>query len=209
VTSFTYHAANFRAEVIDQTFTRIGIENVTRRMLDCRVFIDYLRRTYPERDLTRIEGRSNEFYLNYLNELAERRNEVAHGEASELLSNELLLAYIDFFRAFGPALYEVVMTDIWPFEVKYRGIELGSPIRVFNNSIVCIAIQNLTIRVGDLLIARSADSAKSYVGDEIQEIQVDNERRDEVHASSNTKIAMRVTYHAKQNQTFFLVPRHK
>ena len=56
---------------------------------------DYLASAFPECDVTCLQYDQIFFFLN---DRAERRNEVTHGQANELLSNELLSVYIDFMR---------------------------------------------------------------------------------------------------------------
>lgn len=202
--AFTHHTANFRSDVVDQTFARIGVTDVSRRVRDTDVFAGYLHKVYPERDISSIKQEEIFFYLN---DLAERRNEVAHGTPSEILSNDLLLEYVEFFEAYGPSLYSVIRSDAFHFEIAHHGIELGLPISVYNNSIVCLSMKNTPVKVGDLLIARTANSACPYLGSEIQEIQVNGISHEEIGASPSIDVAMRVTYKAKGNQSFFLVPK--
>jgi len=104
--AFIHHTANFRTEVIQESFTRVGVENVSKRILECTLFTDYLKTVNPDRDVTNIKAAEAFFFLD---DLAERRNEVAHGAPSEILNNSILLDYyITFFETYGPALYEAV-----------------------------------------------------------------------------------------------------
>ena len=203
--AFIHHTANFRINVIQESFTRVRVENVSRRILEFTVFRDYLKTVNPDRDVANIKV---EEAFSFLEDLAERRNEVAHGPPSEILNNDILLDYITFFEAYGPALYEVGYESTLPHLVQHRAIELGTPIDVFNNKIVCISVKNTTVRVGDLLIAQTADTARSYLASEIQELQVDNISHVEVPANPDgVYIGMCVSFNAKENQSFFLVPK--
>ena len=200
--AFTHHTANFRSDIIDQMFSRIGVANVSRRVFNTEIFDTFLHKTYPERDISSIK---EEEMLFYLNDLAERRNEVSHGTPSNILSNDMLLEYVEYFEAYGPSLYEVIRSDTFPFEINHNGIELGLPVAVYNNSIVCLSMKNTPVRVGDLLVALTANS--SYRGSEIQEIQINGVSCEEVNAIPAIDVAMRITYKAKMNQKFFLVPK--
>jgi len=92
--------------------------------------------------------------------------------------------------------------------VQHRGIELGKPIVVYNNEIVCISVRNTIIRVGDLLIAETANPTRPYLAGEIQKLQVDKIPYEEVPANPDgVDIGMRVLFNAKENQSFFLVPK--
>jgi hypothetical protein len=209
--AFTHHTANFRTDVIQESFTHVGVENVSRHILEASAFVDYLKEIDPDLELSRIRQdnnlRKNAFF--YLNDLAKRRNEVAHGASSGTLNNDdIRRDYITFFEAYGRALYEVVYESTLPHLVQHRAIELGTPIDVFNNKIVCISVKNTTVRVGDLLIAQTADTARPYLAGEIQKLQVENIPYKEVPADPDgVDIGMCVLFNAKENQSFFVVPK--
>jgi hypothetical protein len=203
--AFVHHTANFRTDVIQESFTQVGVENISRRVLECTGFQDYLKTVNPDRDVENIKIDEAFFYLD---DLAERRNEVAHGAPSEMLNNTRFLDYITFFEAYGLALYEVVYESTLPYIVKHHGIELGPPIAVYNSKIVGISVSNRTVQVGDLLIAQTANTARPYLASEIQSLHVDKTAYKEVPANPDgVDIGMRVTFNAKDNQSFFLVPK--
>ncbi|HEY9299613.1 MAG TPA: HEPN domain-containing protein, partial [Phormidium sp.] len=205
--AFAQHTANFRDEVIQSSFAQIGIDGVSGRVKNSSAFIEYLELKYPERDIGSIKPQD---YLFYLNDLAERRNQVAHGSLpDELLSNQILLDYITFFEAYGQALYEVVYSDALYYAVKYQGIELGTPKQILKNrTVVGIAVKNTLIRVGDLLVAQTANNALLYLAGEILELQVDNVSYKEVPSNAEgMDMGIRVPFKAKKNQKFFLIPK--
>jgi len=146
-----------------------------------------------------------------LDDLAERRNEVAHGNISDdILSNEWLIEYIEFFEAYGPALYEVTMSEALQYDTKYRGIELGQPIKIYKNYIVCISIKNIPIpiKVGDILVAKTTNKLLPFIAGDIQEIQIDKIPYKEISSNTSADIAMKITFKAKQNQSFFLISKY-
>jgi len=202
--AFTHHRANFRIETIQESFARIGISGISQKIKMCSVFVEYLQSLYPGRNVANI--RSPEAFL-YLNDLAERRNEVAHGmPPDDILSNEMLLEYINFFDVYGQALYEVVRSESLQYELKYKGIKLGSPIAVLHKGkVVCISVKETAIKVGDLLVAKTASNDYPYLAGEIQELQVDNESYSEVKPIADVGIL--IPFKAKINYSFFLIPK--
>jgi hypothetical protein len=94
---FCHHAANFRAEMVDEVLGRVGVPSVSQRLRVFSPFAEYLVQEYPGRNHASIAA-DEMFY--YLNDLAERRNEVAHGSPSQLLSNQILLDYVAFIDAY-------------------------------------------------------------------------------------------------------------
>lgn len=198
--AFTYHSANFRSDVIDECFSKLGILSISRKVIEGSIFTEYLRQANPDRDITRMKPEDAYYYMN---DLAERRNEVAHGSSSDTLSNDILLEYVKFFENYGTALYQVIREEALPFEVRYQSLPLGNPIAVYDNKIVCVYIQDMAIKVGDTLIAETPKNR--YVSGDIQEIQVEHVSYQEVNASSKIAIGMRVNFKAKSNHKFYLM----
>ncbi len=195
--AFTYHTANYRADIIDQSFTKLGIESTAGRIKKVPFFSKYLKDTYTERI------NSEQIYY-YLNDLAERRNEVAHGSATELLSNEVLIGYIDFLENYGKALFEIINSELTRYLVEYKAVELGKPIAVYKNQIVCLSAK-VSIRTGDILIAKTSNKSYPFLSGEIIEIQVDNQIQSEV--LPDTFLGMKIPFHAKKNYSFYIVSK--
>jgi hypothetical protein len=202
--AFSQHTANFRAEVIQSLFGKIGIQNVAKQILERAAFQDYLRVAFPDRDPSTIEAVDAFFHLD---DLAERRNEVAHGMPCQILSNGILLDYVSFFEAYGPALNEAVRSKALETEVKHLAIEVGAPIAVYNGNIVCLELRQTPVRVGDRLIARTANNSQPFLDGEIQQIQIDGVDCQKVAALPAVKVGLRVDFRAKDNQYFFLLAK--
>jgi len=201
--AFSLHSANFRVEIINDIFARFGINNISKKIENTTKFCKYLSSRYQERDIKTIKS---EEIFSLLNELADRRNEVAHGvNTDQILSNELLLERLAFLEAFCKGLYEVVYNETLPYKSRFKGIELSEPIKVFNNNIVCFHIKNTHVKVGDLLIAKPAKSSLPYLEDNIREIQINGKKHDEITDDMAENVAFRVDFKAKKNQKYFIV----
>lgn len=199
--AYAYHSANFRRGILEQTCAQVGVDGLLNKIKRSSRFTAYLKSIDSDRLPDTISV--DEAFLK-VDELADRRNDVAHGIISELLSFEILESYIDFFEAFGEALYEVFRRETLPFLSQYRAIPLGSAIKVINNCIVCISVENVTIKQGDYLLARLPKG--QFVDGEIEEIQVNKVTYPEIKADLSTDIALKVPFKAKNNQSFFLLP---
>jgi len=134
------HTANFRADIVDEVFGRLGIGGITQRLHLVPPLKEHLESIHPE---TRVEALKPEQKYFRLNDLAERRNEVAHGNASEILSPELILTYVDFIEAFGTALYELVRSHYYEFVAVHGARPIGTAIAVYNNEKVCIELNEI------------------------------------------------------------------
>lgn len=200
--AFAQHSANFKMDVINETFKFIGIENACNRMLSKQIFKNYLEHVYPERDASSIKI---EEALSYLQDLAERRNQVAHGVLpDELLSNEILLSYIDFFEAIGHGLYQVCYEYVLPHIVEFQAIPLGNPTDVLlKGSVICLFMNNVKIKVGDIIIARSSDGTCFYSG-AIEEIQLDDISHAEIEISARAEVGLRLPFKNKSTYDYFL-----
>lgn len=203
--AFTHHRANFRIDTIQESFSRVGISNISEKIKMNTKFSTYLIEQFPGRKIANI--RSKEIFF-YLNDLAERRNDVAHGTPSEdILNNKYLSEYINFFSIFGLALYDIVRNEAIQFELTYQGIELGSPICVLEKGeVVCIASINSKLRIGDLLIAKTKDKNNPYLMGEILELQIQNNKV--LEAGPGCDVGIQVPFKAKRNHSFFVIPKH-
>lgn len=201
--AFTHHSANFRSDTIRESFAQIGINGIPDKIIKCDIFKEYLQAVFPGRNVTKI--RPHEAFM-FLDDLAERRNEVSHGmPPDDILSNDLLLEYIKFFDIYGKALYEVIRNESLQYSLKYNGIELGTPMSVFKDGrVVCISIKKTTIKEGDMLIAKTSDPNRPYLAGEIQELQVNNMRCSEVKPEADVGIL--VPFKAKISYLFYLLP---
>lgn len=198
IDAFAHHTANFRSAVVQKCFARIGVEGIPKWILSTSVFQEYEQR----KDL----GPNPRESFPLLDDLAERRNEVAHGTPPEdILSNNDLFGHIEFLEVYGRAIHEVVTRHALPFQVKHKGTELGRPLCVFHSgtsrSVIGLALQNCTLRVGDLLIARPDEQNALHLSGEIQELQVDNISHKTV--KSCVDVGVEVPFKAKENQTIF------
>lgn len=203
--AFTHHRANFRIDTIKESFSRVAVSNISEKIKMNDIFQKYLIEQFPCRKIANIK--SNEVFF-YLNDLADRRNDVAHGTPSEdILNNQYLLEYIDYFIIFAQSLYEVMRNETMQFELKYQGIELGKPICVLKKGkVVCISIKDSKLRIGDLLVAKTSDKNNLFLIGEINELQIDNKIVFE--AESGCDVGIQVPFKAKQNYSFFVIPKN-
>ena len=202
VDAYTYHSANFRYGVINDFFKQLGIDNIISEIKTKKVFIDLLDSIGID---TTVTEESNLFF--YLDDLATRRNDVAHGvPCGDILSTEMLLDYIKYINAFSQALFEVLTEHTLEFEVKFNSIIIGSAIKIINDEIICINLKDIEVEAGDRIFAR-VNHQEKYFGGEIQEIQVDHVTMPRVEASPSIDVGLKVNFKAKENQEFYLAKK--
>lgn len=205
VDAYTYHTANFRSGAIDEFFNRVGISGISSAVFRNKSFSVFLAQYAPER---KIISTAQQDLFPELNDLADRRNEVAHGsQVSEILSTPLLLEYTNFVQAYGYAVYEVLEEEYMAVRFEKRGIPVVRCVKVINNSIVCVEIKKGTsVAVGDLLVAAKKDSSAAVVWGPILEIQLDKSSLMAMSATADMCIACRVDYYVKDNYEFRFMP---
>ena len=200
--AFVHHTANFRSDVIEAQFALLGLAQMTAFVRHYNPLYAYLKKQYPDRDITTLS--KNEIFF-FLDDLADRRNEVSHGSPSQLLSNETLLEYVELIDFIGSSICEWMTNSVIERRAESEGILLGIPIAVHNNSIVCFALVNESVSCGDLLIAVTGNGVRSHLSGEILELQVNGVSLDVVDAIESVNVAMRVDFKAKSNHSFVLV----
>lgn len=141
---FSQHTANFRWPVIQNIFQRIGLP--VGPVLQSDILITSMGEHFPDE--------SNLVFV--VDDLAQRRNEVSHGWESEILSFEIMRAYIAVIAAFAEGLFDVVATGVVQHLVKHSGVELGRPDRVFQKSVAGYEALPEALTVGQVVAIVSA-----------------------------------------------------
>ncbi len=192
--TFFFHTANFRHGLFNQLWTQVGVNNLTQCIGEDEAYIAAVEAVDP--------GISKGSFFR-LDDIAERRNEIAHGvEITELLSMQLLLQYVDIVQAFAAALWSQVMSAALKSLTQHHAVAHGDPVAVFNNEIVCVRCSTGQLGVGDLLIGQRPDG--SFRGGVILEMQVDNDPVTQIDASeSPIDVGLKVGFHAKENDKYW------
>lgn len=192
--TFSFHTANFRNGVFKELWHQVGVDNVTGSISQNDAYVEAVEIVDP--------GSPQGSFFRF-DDIAERRNEIAHGMAiSDLLSMNLLMQYVDIVEAFAAALRERVGSAALGVLADHHGIAREAPIAVYNNEIVCLTCSSGQIAVGDCLIGRQVDGG--YRGGPILEIQIQNESVPQVVASDGEiDVGLKVGFHAKDNYVYW------
>lgn len=203
VQAFTQHNANFRQAIVNETFTQCGIMHIGQSLRHVEPFTSFLGDEDPERDLKIYLAKNDEVVFSRLNDLASRRNDVAHGSpVADILSRDILRSDVNFIEAYADGLVAVVYEQTLPYMLKHA-VMLGTPISVIDNRIVCVEFTSGEIAVGDTLIAKTQDTGHPFRGGSILEIQQNQVSLAAVNGGPGIKIGLLVEFGAKQNQEFY------
>jgi|JI10StandDraft_1071094.scaffolds.fasta_scaffold10835_2 hypothetical protein len=197
--AFAQHSANFRLQVIDDNFNQVGIEQLSKKILKTDSFTKFLiekKGLAPNSsELDQLEN------LQPLNDLAEWRNFVAHGIDNQIIENNTLLDYIDFYEAFSQALFEVANKNLLNKRIEYNGIQLGKITDVFpNRKAVCFYTNGKKISIGQIIIGQNTTNTISSV---IKNIQVNGTNFNTV-AGENIEISIEVDGNFKKNFKLYI-----
>lgn len=119
--AFSSHSANFRLDLIKSHFSQLGVSNLTGRLIGLSGLKTMLgeRRQEPSDDKHIVEG----WIEGELNDLAQLRNEIAHGAFSgSIESIDLIISRAKAIKEIGKALGSIL--ELTLNEVIFNGVEL-------------------------------------------------------------------------------------
>lgn len=152
--------------------------------------------------ISRIE---KDILYNKINDLVERRNQIAHGseEVDDILSISELEPYIQFLEKYCQAIFQTLFEQVIKNESIHTFQKVENVIKIFGNKVLAFAIENYTIKVGDMLIIQTKEGR--FYKKPILTIELNNQREPEFTITEKTKIAVSVDYKIKDNHTFYII----
>jgi hypothetical protein len=200
--AFTDHKSNFRIATLNLFFEPAGISGLSSKIKHTQAFHKYSLEKFSNQSIDNIPDK---VVFADLDDLAWRRNIVAHGWPDDTLSIELIKERIEFVSIIGESIYEVLRHCALPYIVKHRCCVLPKPIAVHNNSIACFHIESGSIVKGAKIIACKPNG--DYLEGNIAEIEIDHIQQTEVIAPPAVDIACKLDFKAKDNYQYFLVEK--
>jgi hypothetical protein len=200
--AFAQHTANFRLQVVEESFSHIGINQISQKVLKIDSFKNYSNAKLGLSANSELIPKES---FQILNDLAEYRNYVAHGITSEIIQNDILLDYLDFFEAYSTALIEVLGKNLLYRELEANGIELGEITDVYKDGkVVCFKTNNQIINKGDVLIGKNKEIITKAT---ITKIQLNDEEFDSIDSKDNYEIGAEISNLFKKNFKVFLLKK--
>lgn len=198
VDAYTHHTANFKEGIIDEFFSKIGIENISSLIKKTPIFENYIKEN-------EIDSRKP---FTFINDLAERRNQVAHSNIEvQLLSSEILLDYINFLKVYSESLNNVLTIQLLNHRIKVgKNIQkLNNCIKTYGKNIICFEISNTSIGIGYSIYAETNNPNEAIKFGKINSMQINNTSIDYIN-SSNSKnlISLQVDFKVSKNYTYYL-----
>ncbi|CAG0974644.1 hypothetical protein PLCT2_01548 [Planctomycetaceae bacterium] len=201
---FSHHTANFRHSLIDEIFSEVGVGGLSK---SCLRIDEFRAHVVTSTGISDIENRPLADLMATVDDLANRRNDVAHGVDGDVLDMTTLMPVVDFVERYCVAIAAVLSSQIASIRAITIGAELGKPLVVYNKSIPCFRVVGGSLSEGDWIAARHADSDDHWSYGTVQEIQIEGQRLPRIRVKKPIAVALRVDFHAKENQLFFVDKR--
>ena len=157
-------------------------------------------------DRITISQTSKDYLYNKINDLVERRNQIAHGlEVLDLLGISTLEPYIQFLEKYCQAIFEILVEQVIKQESIHTFQKIEKVLGVYNGKILTFEIENYTIKVGDVLIIETQENR--FYKKPILTIQLDGVDCPELSTTKKINIGVSVEPKIKDNQTFYIIKK--
>lgn len=200
--AFAHHGQNLRMDIVNDMFSGAGLSGFTQLIKNDLRFSNYL--TSIGRD--QLSSKANNVVFEEVNDLASRRNEISHGEQSQILSRDIIREYMDFIQELSIAMVSVLSVDCLRLVSKFYGAEMPDVISVINRRIICFPNTPAGgIAVGDGLIAETRSG--QIFASPVQRLEVNKISVASISDLSTSPFGVEVSFSAKPNWKYKLVKK--
>lgn len=205
VDAFTYHSSNFRKDMIRDFFKNVGVYDITKNICKAEVFIKFFSFNDGVTEDNVKKYQENKFF-EYLDDLVERRNQIAHGlDIDDLLSLEILTTYGLYLKALINSIYNILNFEL--NKIKFNNnkkYELGKAIKVINNNIICIKNKYFKMKINDFIYGYNTVTNELRFG-KILSIQINGTEVKETNCNCDEAIGLKVDFYAKDNLIYYYI----
>ena len=153
-----------------------------------------------------ISNKEKYILYNKINDLVERRNQIAHGsEILDILGISGLEPYIQFLEVYCQTIFETLFEKFIKQESIHSFQKIEKVVKIFRSQILAFEINNYTIEVGDMLIVETIEGR--FYKKPILDIQLKNITHQKLTISEKTNISVCVDSKIKENQTFYIAKK--
>lgn len=198
--AFCQHTANFRVQIIGEVFKNIGLTDVINSIKRS----EELKLLYIQKNgECSYENLKPENVFSFLNELADRRNQIAHGAISDILSFDLQRQMIKQVKIFGQELDRIGFEKILPYLVNksYKVSKIYNPSKV--TKLLCFEAIGIRISIGDFVI-KKLNERFTYC--KIESIEVEHIKYDQYDAQEAVDIGIMLDKSRKLNEEYWIYP---
>jgi hypothetical protein len=200
--AFILLSGNLKHKQIVNLFELINI-SLNKSLKENQTLIQYIQK---ETQTTSIANIKTDTLYNKINDLVERRNQIAHGsEILDILSISQLAPYLDFLERYCQAIFETLLEEFIRQESIHAFQKIENVVKIIANKIIAFEIENYTIKVGDVLIIKTGEG--NFCKKHILTIELDNISHQELTITGKTNIAISVDPKIKDGQSFYILKK--
>lgn len=207
--AFTYHSSNLRKDAINNMFINVGIENIINRITKNEEFRIAVKEIEGEDD-SGIEMYTEDIFMERLNNIVERRNQIAHGATvDDIISADELDKYIIYVKGFLSAMYSEVFKEYLRLVIRHGKCSiLGLPQSVFPHiGVIAFKSNHISICVNQVIIGYNNESNNVTYGT-IESIRKETESGDEstkqITESDDLIIGIKTAAVGKMNYMYYI-----
>jgi hypothetical protein len=201
--AFTQHSANFRLKIINDSFSQLGINQINSLVLKETSFREFIAQKLELQGSQLEQSNFEAVAFQTLNDLAEYRNQVAHGVEGHLIGNDILNDYLVFFKHYSYSLIEVLRKNLLHIELEQNGKKLGPITDSFRNGeILCFKSNKYSLKIGDNIIGTNSST---IVKASIQTIELNDTSVKIINSDNNYEIGVLFDNPMKRNFQLYLV----
>ncbi|MBB1386903.1 hypothetical protein H5119_15380 [Pseudoalteromonas sp. SG45-5] len=198
--AFIQHSSNFRSSSINEYFKSVDINDLNKLVCNYEPIKSTLESKFDNP-----EGTSSKQLFKAIDEIADRRNEVAHGtKVLNLLTPELILEYCVFFQSYSESLYHCLTDRVLNQKVNVKSTPI-KPISVFNNSILCCDASDIELTSASKIIVERKSVYPNFITVNIEGMQVNNDAVKSVKLEDKVDVGIKVDAHITNSNNFYLL----
>lgn len=200
IEAFKNHTANFRIGVIDSYFADVGINNLSRKIINYSPLKEYLDDKYHN-----YQQIKNEIIFSDIDDVCNTRNQIAHGVQSiQLLGETVLNSYIDFFILFSESLLELLKDHFFEIQFSLNKSKFKA-INVYQKNIIGFNTNGIKINMSNKVLLKKENVFPKYYSADILEIRENNNPVNEIKSGDSMDISMKITTEVNKRVNFIII----
>lgn len=146
---FLCNGGNYKHNIICDLMKSVGIDNVDCNIIQLSPLTDLLLESTPDKEQQRT------MVAMRLEELVDRRNEVAHGAISDnIIDIDYFEEMLKFTAAYCDSLNKLLKHELLTYKWEQTSSTTYTPINVYDNRIAVLKVKNVKISIGCKLLIK-------------------------------------------------------
>lgn len=199
--AYIHHSSNFRHSSISDYFQKVGVANVNGNIKNYEPLKSLLSYNFSD-----YEQLKSDVLFSIIDELALRRNEVAHGsELTSLLSNEIIIDYVSFIENYCTSLYALLLNEYNKLLFS-SSTNFITPILRPTNYVICCELENRELNSESIFIIKKPDgNFPQFERRFVTSLEISREKHEAITITEKTKIGIQFSKIVKDNYQIVLI----